>query len=126
MTAAIQGEPRGESPTARCPKPTRRNAGFPRGGCLPFSQAVFSADNVYDAVRMIDLIEQHRQRIHDLCRRYRVTKLDVFGSAVSGEFDPVRSDVDFFYEFDRGDLADLSDRFFNLKDELESLLGRRC
>ncbi len=80
---------------------------------------------MYDVVRMIDLIEQHRQRIQDLCRRYRVTRLDVFGSAASGGFDPVSSDVDFFYEFDRGDLTDLSDRFFNLKDDLESLLGRR-
>ncbi len=74
---------------------------------------------------MIDLIEQNQQQIADLCRRYRVKKLDLFGSASSGEFDPARSDVDFFYEFDETDLTDIADRFFDLKDQLEALLGRK-
>jgi len=31
----FQGEPRGESPPARCPKPTRRNAGLANGPPAP-------------------------------------------------------------------------------------------
>ena len=44
---------------------------------------------------MIELIEQRRSAIAELCRRYGVQRLDVFGSAVSGRFDPKTSDLDF-------------------------------
>ncbi len=74
---------------------------------------------------MIDLIEQNRSQITELCRRYRIKRLEVFGSAASGEFDAARSDVDFFYEFDESDVSDIADRFFDLKDHLEALLGRK-
>jgi predicted nucleotidyltransferase len=30
---------------------------------------------------MIDLIEQHRAELEELCRKYRVQALEVFGSA---------------------------------------------
>ena len=73
---------------------------------------------------MIDLLAQHREAIADLCRKYGVRKLELFGSAASGDFDPARSDVDFFYEFD-SDLTNLADRFFGLLEDLEALLGRK-
>jgi predicted nucleotidyltransferase len=72
---------------------------------------------------MIGLIEQHHQEIAALCRRYRVTRLELFGSAASGQFNPARSDVDFFYEFDPSDMDALADRFFGFKQDLEQLLG---
>ncbi len=69
-------------------------------------------------------IERHRAAIEDLCRRYGVTMLDVFGSATREDFDEARSDVDFLVEFayasDRGSLAD----YFGLQRDLEKLLGR--
>jgi predicted nucleotidyltransferase len=34
-----------------------------------------------------------------LCQRCGVARLELFGSAVNGTFDPVRSDLDFFVEF---------------------------
>ena len=74
---------------------------------------------------MIDLVEKHREQITELCRRHRLKRLDLFGSAASGEFDVARSDVDFFYEFPEDDLVDLADRFFDLKEQLEMLLGRK-
>jgi len=74
---------------------------------------------------MIDLIERHRPQIEALCRKYRVRRLDLFGSAASGEFDPATSDVDFFYEFDPDDMEGLADRYFNLIEDLERLLGRK-
>lgn len=46
-------------------------------------------------------IEQHRAAIAELCRRYRVRRLEVFGSAARGDdFDPARSDFDFLAEFE--------------------------
>jgi len=74
---------------------------------------------------MLTLIEQHRQRIADLCSQYGVKRLEVFGSAARADFDPTRSDVDFFYEFDSTDDSALADRFFGLKADLEKLLDRR-
>lgn len=73
---------------------------------------------------MIPLIEQHRDEIAALCRRYGVRKLEVFGSAARGDFDPAGSDVDFFYEFDADPTA-LADRFFGLMEDMEKLLGRK-
>jgi uncharacterized protein len=44
---------------------------------------------------MLPLIENRRAEIAELCRRFRVRRLDVFGSAArGGDFDPARSDVD--------------------------------
>ncbi len=44
---------------------------------------------------MLYLIEARRTDIAELCRRFHVSRLDVFGSAARGsDFDPDRSDVD--------------------------------
>ncbi len=48
---------------------------------------------------MNELIEANRDRIADLCRKYRVARLEVFGSAATGGFDAARGDLDFLVEF---------------------------
>ena len=75
-------------------------------------------------LEMIPLLEQHRQQIAGLCRKYGVRKLELFGSAARDDFDPERSDVDFFFAFD-ADPSALADRFFGLMEDLEQLLGRK-
>ena len=40
-------------------------------------------------------IDQNRSTIEGLCLRFGVERLEVFGSAVGGDFDPERSDLDF-------------------------------
>jgi len=74
---------------------------------------------------MIALIEQHREQIAALCRQYGVRRLEVFGSAAKGDFNPATSDIDFFYELSPRDTQDYADRFFGLLEELEALLGRK-
>jgi predicted nucleotidyltransferase len=64
-----------------------------------------------------------RQAIANLCRQYGVRRLAVFGSAVTDEFDPNRSDVDFLVEFG-DDGNDGLETYFGLKWALEELLGR--
>ena len=71
---------------------------------------------------MIPLLEQHREQIAALCRKYGVRKLELFGSAARGGFEPTRSDIDLFFEFD-SDQTRLADRFFGLSEDLERLLG---
>ena len=69
-------------------------------------------------------IEEKRDALAALCRRYSVTRLEVFGSAArETDFDPKRSDADFLVTFNdetRNDLAAFSD----FKEALERLLGR--
>ena len=73
---------------------------------------------------MHTLIEQHRSEIADLCRRYGVRQLEVFGSAARGtDFDPATSDADFLVTFTAEANHDLAG-FADFKDALEALLGR--
>jgi uncharacterized protein len=72
---------------------------------------------------MIADIALHREELRELCRRFQVRRLDVFGSAARGDFDPGRSDVDFLVEFAVRD--DDFARFLDFKQALEALLGRR-
>lgn len=73
---------------------------------------------------MIPLLEQKLAAIAQLCRRYHVARLDVFGSATTGAFDPRRSDLDFLVEFQRTAEMTLADQYFGLWDGLRGLLGR--
>jgi predicted nucleotidyltransferase len=73
---------------------------------------------------MIALLEHNRTAMEDLCRRYGVTRLEVFGSAATGEaFDP-DSDVDFLVEFSPPGPGRHADQYFGFLGELEVLLGR--
>jgi uncharacterized protein len=73
---------------------------------------------------MLPLIEERRSEIADICRRFGVSRLAVFGSAARGEdFDPTRSDLDFLVEFDPGKAPTL-ETYFGLKDSLQGLFGR--
>jgi predicted nucleotidyltransferase len=73
---------------------------------------------------MIDLVEQHRSDLLSLCRKYDVHRLDVFGSAAQGDFDPTRSDLDFLVEFNNFTVHNAFDRFFGLKIDLEDLFRK--
>jgi len=73
---------------------------------------------------MNDIIRQRQQDIAAICRRHRVRRLDVFGSAASGRFDPSRSDVDFVVEFEDMAPEDYAEAWFGLQRDLEELLGR--
>jgi len=74
---------------------------------------------------MHPLLLQHKADIDALCRRSRVRRLEVFGSAARGEdFDPRRSDIDFLVEFDRTRITPTLGTFFVLRDQLAALMGR--
>jgi len=74
---------------------------------------------------MNDLVDSRRSQITDLCSRLRVRRLDAFGSAVRGGFDPQSSDLDFLVEFEPLAPADYADAYFSLKEGLEKLFGRQ-
>jgi hypothetical protein len=68
-------------------------------------------------------VARKRAEIHDLCRRFRVARLDAFGSAARGvDFNDKTSDVDLLVEFDATD--DSFARYLDFRDALEALIGR--
>ncbi len=73
---------------------------------------------------MIDLIEQHRAELEELCREYHVQTLEVFGSAAAGPWDPEHSDLDFLVEFRPEAAGRIFHGYFDLKEALERLFGR--
>ena len=74
------------------------------------------------------LIELNLQRIIELCKKYRVKRLFVFGSILTDRFND-DSDVDFSVDFDResinADKLDWADLFFDFMDELQNVLKRK-
>lgn len=61
--------------------------------------------------------------LRELCLRYRVRSLHLFGSCVRGEAAP-DSDVDLLVEFERTGFKGAFDQFMDFKQALESLLNR--
>ncbi len=71
---------------------------------------------------MLTLIEKHRTEIDALCRKHAVKRLELFGSAATGQFDAT-SDLDFFVEFVDYDSPTIADQWFGLQEDLQKLLG---
>jgi predicted nucleotidyltransferase len=69
-------------------------------------------------------IDQHRAELAELCRRYSVLNLSLFGSATRDGFDPESSDYDFLVDFEALPPGQYSDAYFGLLEALEGLLGR--
>jgi uncharacterized protein len=70
------------------------------------------------------IIEENQEALRELCDRFAVRRLEVFGSAVSGAFDSERSDIDFLVELTAGTPAEMADRYFGLLEALGALFAR--
>ncbi|MBL7895740.1 MAG: nucleotidyltransferase domain-containing protein [Bacteroidia bacterium] len=69
------------------------------------------------------ILESNIDLIRDLCSKYNVSKLFVFGSVLTPGFSK-KSDVDFIVSFNNVSLYDYADNYFNLKSSLEKILQR--
>ncbi len=70
------------------------------------------------------VVAERAEEIREICRAHGVKRLDLFGSAATGEFDPERSDVDFLVTFHKGVRRGWMGEYFDLRQALEELLGR--
>ncbi|MHC4425130.1 MAG: nucleotidyltransferase family protein [Planctomycetota bacterium] len=73
---------------------------------------------------MVSLIDRNREALIELCREHHVTRLDVFGSATTGDFEG-SSDIDFLVEFDSEVGRRRFDNYFDLHRALEQLFARK-
>ena len=75
---------------------------------------------------MHPLITSHTEELADVCRRFGVTRMYLFGSATTERFRPVGSDLDFLVEMtDRRPNGEYADRYLGLAEALEQLFSRR-
>ena len=96
----------------------RRRSGRENGGLLGHNEA----EAMNQTLRFGD-IQVDGPSLAEVCRRYGVKELSLFGSAVRGEMRP-ESDIDLMVEFEPGVRIGLV-KFEFLVEELESLTGRR-
>lgn len=73
---------------------------------------------------MITLVSDKSDQVAELCRKFNVHRLDVFGSAATGEFSPEKSDLDFLVEFGALPRDSYADTYFGLLWALEELFDR--
>ncbi len=71
----------------------------------------------------MNLIENNIQKIISLCRKHKVSKLFVFGSILTNRFND-ESDVDLVVSFNKSEVGDYFDNYFEFKYSLEDVLGR--
>ena len=69
------------------------------------------------------MIEQQRDSVADLCRRHKVLRLDLFGSATCAHFVAGKSDVDLLVEFAPISHGQYADAYFGLREGLGRLFG---
>ena len=74
----------------------------------------------------MQLIEINIRKIIDICKRFHVRKLWVFGSILTSRFND-KSDVDLCVDFDKSriDIFDYADNFFDFQYALEEIFGRK-
>ena len=69
-------------------------------------------------------VEDKRAELAELCTRHSVKRLELFGSAATGAFNPHTSDLDFLVQFEAMPPPAHADHYFALLEALESLFGR--
>ena len=74
---------------------------------------------------MFEPLTEYRGQLAELCARFEVQQLELFGSAARGDFDPRTSDLDFLVLFRRQGKVSAADRYLGLLNALEDLFGRK-
>jgi predicted nucleotidyltransferase len=72
----------------------------------------------------MNVLNQHIDQIKRLCELNKVSTLFAFGSVTNDKFNP-DSDIDLVVEIDDNDPISYSDKYFNLKFQLEEILKRQ-
>jgi predicted nucleotidyltransferase len=70
------------------------------------------------------IANHHQGALRELCRRFRVARLYLFGSAADGRFQPERSDLDFLVTLEGQPSGEYADNYLGLAQALEKLFQR--
>lgn len=69
-------------------------------------------------------IKAYMEELAELCRKYGVKRLELFGSAARGDFVVQHSDVDFVVDFAEEHRLGAFEQYFGFKEALEQLFKR--
>lgn len=83
----------------------------------------YARRRTWDNTNMITGVPFDTEAIGHACEVHGVRRLRVFGSVLTDDFDRTNSDVDFLVDFLPGRGSYLDD-YFELKEDLERILGR--
>ncbi len=68
-------------------------------------------------------LSQYINQIKNLCEKHKVKYLYVFGSLLTDNFSE-KSDIDLIVDFEKVDINEYADNYYDLKFSLEDLLHR--
>ena len=68
-------------------------------------------------------VDLKTKELQELCKKFNVKELYLFGSATTDDFPP-GSDLDFIVKFNRQGFEGAFDQFIDFKQELEQIYGR--
>ncbi len=71
----------------------------------------------------MNIIELNIEKIRKLCAKHQVSKLFAFGSVLKNTFND-QSDIDMVVDFEKIDLSNYADNYFDLKLQLETIFER--
>ena len=71
----------------------------------------------------MNLIQQHINSVHDLCKKHKVKELYAFGSVLDETKFNVESDVDLLVEFDNVPFEVYAENHFEFEESLVKLFG---
>jgi len=72
---------------------------------------------------VVKMLENKREAIVQLCIRFGVSRLEVFGSALRDGFQAENSDIDLLVDFCSMSPYERADAYFGLLGEFRALLG---
>jgi predicted nucleotidyltransferase len=73
---------------------------------------------------MIELVTQKKRELTELCRKFQVERLDLFGSAATGSFKAESSDLDFIVSFCSPKPGSYLDLYLDFAEALEHIFQR--
>jgi len=72
----------------------------------------------------MNLIDNYKSKIIELCDNHRVKELYLFGSVLTDQFKE-SSDIDMLVQFNQIELLEYFDNYMDLKEQLEKILNRQ-
>jgi len=72
----------------------------------------------------MNLIDNYRSQIIELCDSHKVKELYLFGSVLTDQFND-SSDIDMLIQFNQVELLEYFDNYMDLKEKLEKMFNRQ-
>lgn len=72
----------------------------------------------------MNLIDNYKSQIYELCDNHKVKELYLFGSILTDQFNE-SSDIDMLIQFNQVELLEYFDNYMDLKEKLEKMFNRQ-